>query len=130
MFDFHYNTWMQKFPNSTLLFTDTDSLAYEVVGHDIYAGMADIQNKFDFSEYPEDHLLFSTENMEVVGKFKDECKGLLMLNFIGLRPKLYSSDYERVAYFDVDEDGMVVEANKRTETCETRIIRAKRSKRI
>ena len=89
MFDFHYNTWMQKFPNSTLLFTDTDSLAYEVVGHDIYAGMADIQNEFDFSEYSEDHPLFSTENMKVVGKFKDECKGLLMLNFIGLRPNIF-----------------------------------------
>ena len=24
MYDFHYNTWMDKFPNSTLLFTDTD----------------------------------------------------------------------------------------------------------
>ena len=39
MYDFHYNTWMKKFPNPTLLFTDTDSLAYEIVGHDLYAGM-------------------------------------------------------------------------------------------
>ena len=36
MYDFHYNTWMKKFPNSTLLFTDTDSLVYKVV--DLYAG--------------------------------------------------------------------------------------------
>ena len=28
MYDFHYNTWMKKFPNSTLLLTDTDSLVY------------------------------------------------------------------------------------------------------
>ena len=41
MYDFHYNTWMKKFPNSPLLFTDTDSLAYEVVGHDLYDGMGD-----------------------------------------------------------------------------------------
>ena len=27
MYDFHYNTWMKKFPNSTLLFTNTDLLA-------------------------------------------------------------------------------------------------------
>ena len=40
MFDFHYNMWIKKFPNSTLLFTDTDSLAYEVVGHDLYAGIS------------------------------------------------------------------------------------------
>ena len=26
MYDFHYDTWMEKFPNSTLFFTDTDSL--------------------------------------------------------------------------------------------------------
>ena len=25
-YDFHYNKWMKKFPNATLLFTDTDSL--------------------------------------------------------------------------------------------------------
>ena len=41
MYDFHYNTWMKKFPNSTLLFADADSLAYEVVGHDLYAGMGE-----------------------------------------------------------------------------------------
>ena len=45
MYDFHHNTWMRKFPNSTLLFTDTDALVYEVIGHDLCA-------EFDFSEYP------------------------------------------------------------------------------
>ena len=30
MYDFHYNSWLKIFPKSTLLFTDTDSLAYEV----------------------------------------------------------------------------------------------------
>ena len=30
MYDFHYNTWMKKFPNSTLLFTDTYSLAHDL----------------------------------------------------------------------------------------------------
>ena len=52
MYDFHYNMWMKKFPNSTLRFTNTDSLAYEVVGH---AGMAEIKDEFDFSDYPKDH---------------------------------------------------------------------------
>ena len=93
---------MKYFPNSTLLFTDTDSLAYEVIDHDIYTGMGKIKDKFDFSEYPKEHFLYSTENMKVVGKFKDECKGQLMLIFVGLRPKLYSFDYERIAHFDGD----------------------------
>ena len=55
MYDFH--TWVKKFPNSTLLFADIDSLAYEVAGHDLYAGMAEIKDEFDFSEYPRDHFL-------------------------------------------------------------------------
>ena len=99
MYDFHYNTWMKKFPNSTLLFTDIDSLAYEVVGHDLYAGIVGIKVEFDFSEYTKDHFLQSCDNMKVVGKFKDECKGQLMLRFVGLRPELYSFDYERESHF-------------------------------
>ena len=66
MYDFHHNTWMKKFPNSTLLFTNIDSLAYEVVGHDIYAGMVEIKDEFDFSEYPKDHFLQSYDNMKAV----------------------------------------------------------------
>ena len=31
MFDFHYNSWLKIFPKSVLLFTDTNSLAYEVL---------------------------------------------------------------------------------------------------
>ena len=48
---------MHKFPNLTLLFTDTDSLAYKVVGYDLYTGLAEIEDEFDFSEYQEDHFL-------------------------------------------------------------------------
>ena len=105
MYDFHYNTWMKKFPNSTRLFTDADSLAYEVVGHDLFAEMDEIKDEVDFSDYPKNHFLQSYDNMKVVGKFKDECKGQLMLRFVGLRPKLYSFDYKREAHSDC-EDGI------------------------
>ena len=122
MFNFHYNVWIPKFPNSRLLFTDTDSLAYEVTGHDLYVGMGEIKEEFDFSEYPEDHALQSFDNMKKAGKFKDECKGQFMLNFVGLRPKLYSFDYKRIAYFDRDEDGEEVEVKKPTATSMKRIV--------
>ena len=82
MYDFHDNTWMEKLPNSTLLFTDTDS-------HDLHAGMGEIKDVFDFSDYPKDHFLQSYDN--IVGKFKDECKGELMLRFVGLRPTILST---------------------------------------
>ena len=61
----------------------------------------DMKDQFDFSEYPKDHPLYSTDNMKVVGKFKDECMGQLMLNFTGLRPRFYSPDFERLAHFVV-----------------------------
>ena len=57
MYDFHYNIWMRTFPNSTLIFTDRDSFAREVVGHDLYAGMAHIKDEFGF--------LQSYDNMKV-----------------------------------------------------------------
>ena len=112
---------MKKFPNSTLLFTDTDSLAYEVVGHDLYAGMAEIKEECDFSEYPKNHFLQSYDNMKVVGKFKDECKGQLMLRFVGFRPKLHSFDYEWEAYFDC-KDGVEEEMDKPTSTSVVRLV--------
>ena len=45
MYDFRDNTWMKKIPNPTLLFTGTDSLAYEVVEHDIYEGIMEIKDE-------------------------------------------------------------------------------------
>ena len=41
MYDYHYNSWMNKFPNLTFLFTDADSLAHDVIRHDLYAGKAE-----------------------------------------------------------------------------------------
>ena len=122
MYDFHYNTWIEKFPNSTLRFADTDSLSSEVVGHDLYAGMAEIKDEFDFLDYPKDHFLQSYGNMKVVGKFKDECKEQLMLRFVGLRPKLYSIDYEREAHFECKDR---IEKDKSTDASEVRIISGK-----
>ena len=58
----------------------------------------------------------------VVGKFKDECLGQLMRRFAGLRPKLYSFEYDRLAFFDIDEDGNKVEVGKPTEASVQKII--------
>ena len=86
---------MKHFPKSTLLFTDTDSLAYVVEHHNIYEEMATFRDELDFSEYPLEHALYNPTNMKVVGKFKDELKGGVMTKFIGLRPKLYSLAFNK-----------------------------------
>ena len=45
---------------------------------------------FDFSDYPEDHVLHCKENKKVVGKFKDELNGNIMTELLALKPKQYA----------------------------------------
>lgn len=94
MYDHHYNYMKQKYAsNAKLLFTDTDSLCYEVQTVDIYQDMLEDINLFDTSEYTQDHPLHSTANKKVLGKMKDETRGIPIQEFIGLRPKMYSIKY-------------------------------------
>ena len=94
IYEFHYNFMKAKFPNCRLLFTGTDSLCYEVETEDIYRDLEPEQDRFDFSNYPKTHILFSMKNAKVIGKMKDELGGLFMIEFVGLRPKLYSFIYD------------------------------------
>ena len=92
MYDYHYNHVMKKYGPSKakLLFTDTDSLTYLITTGDIYQDMKQDEHLYDFSEYPKDHLLFSESNKKVIGKFKDETAGVPIVEFVGLRAKMYS----------------------------------------
>ena len=92
MYDYYYNHVMKKYGPSKakLLFTDTDSLTYLITTGDIYQDMKQDEHLYDFSEYPKDHLLFSESNKKVIGKFKDETAGVPIVEFVGLRAKMYS----------------------------------------
>jgi len=91
MYDFHYNTIKKNYKNNaTLLFTDTDSLCYEIKTHDLYQDFEKIKDIFDFSDYPSNHFLQCNDNKKIPGKFKDESNGLIITDFIGLRAKMYS----------------------------------------
>ena len=77
MHDFHYNVMKPKYgENLNLLFTDTDSLMYEIFTDDIYDDMKGFQDYFDTPGYDQKHPLFSTINKKVVGKMKDELGGM------------------------------------------------------
>src|SRR6266516_3049321 len=91
MYDFIKPLYGEKV---NLLFTDTDSLCYEIQTDDIYEDMLKHKDKFDFSEYPKNHKCYDETNKKVIGKFKDEAKGQIITEFIGLRPKLYSYTVE------------------------------------
>ena len=94
MFDFHYNYIKPKYGNNAkLLFTDTDSLFYEIQTKDFYKDISgDVKNRFDTSDYPENHPsgIPTGLNKKVLGMFKDEAAGKIIKEFVGLRSKLYS----------------------------------------
>ena len=77
-----------------LLFTDTDSLMYEVETEDLYKDLLSAdENMFDFSNYPPTHPLYKPEflkNKSQVGLMKDETAGVAIEQFVGLRPKMYA----------------------------------------
>jgi hypothetical protein len=94
MYDFHYNYIKNKYGDKAeLLFTDTDSLAYEIETEDFYADIAnDVERLFDTSDYPKEHPsgIKTGVNKKVIGMFKDEAAGKQIEEFVGLRAKLYS----------------------------------------
>ena len=94
MCDFHYNYIKQKYGDKAkLLFTDTDSLMYEIQTEDFYKDIsADVEHRFDTSDYPPNHPsdIPSGWNKKVLGMFKDEAGGKVIDEFVGLRAKLYS----------------------------------------
>ena len=95
MYDFYYNTLKVKYGNNlNLLFTDTDSLCVSVTTDDVYRDMLEMDSELDCSDYPVNHFLHSLKNKKVLGKFKDEMNGNLVLEYIGLRSKVYSIKWE------------------------------------
>ena len=91
MYDFHYNYIKNKYGDKArLMFTDTDSLTYEIGVDDVYQDFWKDKHLFDNSDYPKDSPFFDNTNKKVIGKFKDEAAGLPIVEFVGLRSKMYS----------------------------------------
>ena len=98
MFNFHYTYIKEKYDKKAqLLFTDTDSLRYQIKTKDFYKDISpDVKDKFDTSDYPSSHPsgIPTGLNKKVIGMFKDEVVGKKITHFVGLRPKLYSYKVE------------------------------------
>ncbi len=98
MYKFHYDYVKPKYgDNVDLLFTDTDSLCYEIRTKDFFKDISnDVNEWFDTSNYDKDHPseIPTGINKKVVGMMKDECDGNHIRKFVGLRSKLYA--YELV----------------------------------
>ena len=94
MYDFHYNYIVKRYgKRQKLLFTDTDSLAYEIKTEDFYQDISgDVEKMFDTSNYAKNHSsgIKTGCNKKVIGMMKDECGGEQILKFLGLRAKIFS----------------------------------------
>ena len=84
MYDFHYN-FIKKYFDAKLLFTDTDSLAYEIKSKDAYEEFFKRKDLFGFSNYSKDSKFFNEANKKVIGKMKDEFGGVIADEFVGLK---------------------------------------------
>ena len=73
IYDFHCRFTKKHF-DAELLFTDTDSLSYEIKLEDVYKEVFKHKLLFDFSNYPEDPKICDETNKKVIFKMKDEYK--------------------------------------------------------
>ncbi|XP_065677415.1 uncharacterized protein LOC136092790 [Hydra vulgaris] len=104
MYEFHYDYIQSKYKDKVkLLFTDTDSLAYEITTEDFYVDISnDVKSKFDTSEFDKNHPAIQNgfkvgENKKLLGMFKDELAGRQIKEFIGLRSNCTLINYKKKA---------------------------------
>ena len=109
MYDFHYS-FIKKHFDAKLLFTDTDSLTYEIKSKDVYEEFFKHKHLFDFSNYPKDSKFFDQANKKVIGKMKDVSEGKIIDEFVGLKSKMHS-----MKNIDVKESNIAKGVNIATE---------------
>ena len=76
------------------MFTDTDSLCYHIQTDDAYGDFYRSKGLFDNSDYEKSSKFFFDENKKVIGKFKGEAAGKPIIEFVGLKSKMYSYETE------------------------------------
>ena len=81
---------LKKKFNAELLFTDTDSLTYEIKSENVYEEFFKWKDLFDFSNYSKDSKFFDETNKKVIGKMKDEFGGVIVVEFVGQKSKMFS----------------------------------------
>ena len=97
MYDFHYNYIKKKYGyRAKLLFTDTDSLTYEIKAEDVYKDFWNDKDKFNNSDYPNESPYYCNSNKKVIGKFKDEACGVPITEFVVIKNNVKHEDYKNV----------------------------------
>ena len=70
------------------MFTDKDSLVYEIRTENVYESFYKDRNFFDFCNYSLNSKFFDPANKKVIGKMKDGFEGKIIIEFVGLKLKM------------------------------------------
>ena len=112
MYEFWYDYIKPKYGDKArLCYMDTDSFVIYIKTEDFYKDIAsDVERWFDTSNYDEkdERPLPVCKNKKVIGLFKDELGGKIMIEFCALRAKAYA--------YRLDDDTGKKKA-KRTKKC-------------
>ena len=83
-----------------MLYSDTDSFIYLIYTKDIYEWITENKQHFDLLESLNTEIK-NDDNKKVIGKFKDELRGLPMKESTALNPKVYS--FRNVSHKDFEK---------------------------
>ena len=100
LYEFHYEFAKSRLgSNCKLLYTDTDSLIYDIKCPDVFEVMNENISRFDTSDYAADNpYQLPLVNKKIPGLMKDECNGKIVTEFIGLRSKMYCVQVDHEDY--------------------------------
>ena len=90
MYQFPDDYVLKTFSDVKLLFTDADSLVYEIKGGNVYEQCFKDKQFSDFSGYSKDSAYYDDSNKKVLRKMKDEFNGFKIDELFGLKSKMYS----------------------------------------
>ena len=91
MYEFLYDYIKNKYDNKLkLLFTDTNSLMYEIKTENVFEDFISNKEMFNFSNYSIKPKYFDDSNKLVIGKMKDKTGGIAIEKFVKLKPKMHS----------------------------------------
>ena len=89
MYDFHYNFIKKNF-DAEFLFTDTDSLLYEIKSENVCEEFLSGKICLTLVIIQKVQIYFNETNKKVIGKMKDELGGVIVDEFVGLKSKMCS----------------------------------------
>ena len=73
------------------MFTDTDSLMYEMKTKDVFEDLNKYEEMFDFRNFSSKSKYYDLSSKLIVGEMKDEISGVAIKEFVGLKQRFIHS---------------------------------------